>query len=333
MHSQYVLGIDGGGTKTFAAIADMEGNILGSGLGGSANFDDVGIETAQNNISSAVRAACQNAELPLEMFASVFLGMAGVVSDKDRATIRGMALNLELAQPAAIDIDHDCRIALAGGLSGRPGIVLITGTGSSCYGRTADGKEWRAGGWGYLIADEGSSYWLGLQAMRTAVMAYDGRLERSLLLDSVMSYFGLTDANDIMHHIYVPGLKRSEIAALAPLVMQAALEGDPAARSLIEQGTRDLADCVLAVARQLGFSGQNSDRVTEIALIGGLLKAGEIFTSALERSISTLIPTARILPAELPPVSGACLLALQRTGLSINPRLLQSMQKSVCRLR
>src|SRR5688572_32083605 len=122
---RYVLGIDGGGTKTQVLIADEEGHVQGWGIGGPSNYDDVGMEKAKAGIREAVHMARQRAALPERPFDSVFLGMAGVVSEKDRAVIRTIARQLDLAGDQNIGIDHDCRIALAGGLSGRPGIVLI----------------------------------------------------------------------------------------------------------------------------------------------------------------------------------------------------------------
>ena len=332
MVNQVVLGIDGGGTKTQAAIADLAGNILGSGLGGPSNVQDAGVAAAQANISEAVNVACQNAGLLQAEFASAFLGLAGVVCEQDRTAIRDIALNLKLAQPAAIGIDHDCRIALAGGLSGRPGIALISGTGSSCYGRSATGQAWFAGGWGYLISNEGSSYWLGLQAMRTAVMAYDGRIGSSLLLDSVLRHFGLSEVTELVPRIYIPAMSRSEVASLAPLVINAAKDNDPTALKLLSQSARELAECVLAVSTHLGLSGPNGTDPCEVVLIGGLLKAGEIFTTPLRHAILDSLPQARISLAELPPVAGACLLALQGLGSSIDSRTVQTMQNSISRL-
>ena len=325
MHDHLVLGIDGGGTKTLAAITDREGTFLGCGWGGSSNLDDVGFETTQKNIGEAVAAACFNAGTEQDRFSAVFLGMAGVVSDKDRNTINQIALNLRLAQPSFIGIDHDCRIALAGGLSGRPGIVLITGTGSSCYGRDESGQDWRSGGWGHLISDEGSSYWLGLQAMRIAVMTYDGRIPLTAMMGHVMRYLGLSDMNDIMHRIYVEGLSRAEVAGMAPLVVDAARLNDAIALSLIHRGAQELADCVLTVANQLAFSGSKGTDPFEIALIGGLLKAGDVFETPLRQAILERMPLGVVIRAELPPVAGACLLALQGNGQKIKPQTLKNM--------
>jgi N-acetylglucosamine kinase-like BadF-type ATPase len=137
--SSLVLGIDGGGTKTLASICDTQGHVLGMGTAGPSNIDDVGLEIASQNIAQAVSAARAQAKLEPQIFDAAFLGLAGIVSEPDREVVRGIARKLELATYAQTGVDHDCRIALAGGLAGRPGVVLIVGTGSSCFGVNAVG--------------------------------------------------------------------------------------------------------------------------------------------------------------------------------------------------
>lgn len=310
---RYVLGIDGGGTKTQALIADEEGHVHGLGIGGPSNYDDVGTEKAKTGIAEAVRMARQQASLPETPFASVFLGMAGVVSEKDRMVIHAIVRELSLAADENIGIDHDCRIALAGGLSGRPGIVLIAGTGSSCYGRNAAGESWIAGGWGHLISDEGSSYWLGIQAMRCAAASYDGRVH-SILKELVQDHFQLTEMSDLMHRIYVIGMSRAEVATLAPLVIQAARQGDEVALDLLRQGACDLAQMVGAVADKLRFLGGSC----ELALVGGLFNAGDLVLSPLHIAIQNRLPDCRVSFPELSPASGAALLALENIGISLS---------------
>lgn len=310
---RYVLGIDGGGTKTQALIADEEGHVHGLGIGGPSNYDDVGAEKAKAGIAEAVQMARGQAPLPDARFASVFLGMAGVVSEKDRAVIHALARELSLAADENIDVDHDCRIALAGGLSGRPGIVLIAGTGSSCYGRNAAGESWIAGGWGHLISDEGSSYWLGIQAMRCAAASADGRLH-SVLKELVQDHFQLKEMKDLMHHIYAIGMSRSEIASLAPLVIQAAHQRDEVALDLLRQGACDLAEMVGTVADKLQFTGGSC----ELALVGGLFNAGDTVLTPLCVAIQERLPDCRILFAELSPASGAALLALKNLDISLS---------------
>jgi N-acetylglucosamine kinase-like BadF-type ATPase len=304
-----VLGIDGGGTNTRAVLMDTAGQVVGTGRGGPSNYDDVGAEVARDNIAQAVAAAQADATSRGHVVppaAAVFLGMAGVVSETDRAVIRQIALDLRLAPAERIGVDHDIRIALAGGLSGRPGIVLITGTGSSCYGRNARGDSWQAGGWGHLIADEGSGYWLGVQAMRAAMMAYDGRLPDTPLLAGVQKALELPAMVDIMHRLYVRGVTRAEVAALAGLVLDAARQGDAVANGLVEQGARELAQSVATVARRLGLTD-----ASEVALAGGLTQAGPVYVDPLRDALAAVLPAVRVVLAEQEPVVGAALLARQ----------------------
>jgi len=248
---KYILGIDGGGTKTRAAILDEGGHLLGTGIGGPSNYDDIGAKVAQKNIGATVEAAWKSAGIRPQPFGAAFLGVAGVVSPTDRQIIHQIAMNLKLASPNKVGVDHDCRVALAGGLTGRPGIVLIAGTGSSCFGMNEKGDGWRSGGWGELISDEGSSYWLGVQAMIMTVRAYDGRGKATVLFDRVMQQLKLEHINEVMHHLYSKGMTRPEIAKLATIVIEAARAGDQVAQQLIQQAVDDLVDCVLAVAKYI----------------------------------------------------------------------------------
>jgi N-acetylglucosamine kinase-like BadF-type ATPase len=322
--TRYVLGIDGGGTKTQAVVVDDRGQLCGTGLGGPSNYDDVGVDITQASIWHSVDAARRVAGLPQAPFAAAFMGMAGVVSPTDRAVIHEIAQNLALASPQTTGVDHDCRIALAGGLTGRPGIVQIAGTGSSTFGLNAAGEGWRSGGWGQLISDEGSSYWLGVEAMRAAVSAFDGRIENTALLEKVQTHLELAHINDIMHRIYITGLSRAEVAALAPLVIEAAREGDVVALALIDRGAQELAACVLAVAHRLGFTTGSC----ELAMVGGLFRAGDIFVQPFKNAVLSKLPHCRVLPAELPPVLGAGVLSLQMLDIALDDEITQSLRQA-----
>lgn len=317
-----VVGIDGGGTRTRAAVVNESGQVLGLGMAGPSNYDDVGIATARDHIGQAVRQAWQEAGLPPRPSDAVFLGMAGVVSEADRATIRQIALELGLAPAAQIHVDHDIRIALAGGLAGQPGIALIVGTGSSCYGRQADGRSWRAGGWGHLLDDLGSGYYLGLQAMIAAVRAADGRGPGTVLFPAVMGALKLGDIQDLMRRLYHQGLTRAEIAAMAPLVLRAAADGDVIARQIIERGADELALMVETVARQLDFlPGPVSVTVT-----GGLARSGPVYWGPLCAAIQRRIPASQVVEPILPPVLGAALLALEAMGVELSPELIAGLR-------
>lgn len=326
--TRYVVGIDGGGTKTVAAIVDEAGRLCGVGNGGPANYDAIGIEAAQAGIQQAVERASQMAQLSPQHFAGAFLGIAGVVSPSDMRIVRTMAHSLALSAPEHIGVDHDCRVALAGGLAGGDGIVLIVGTGSSCFGVNALGESWRAGGWGHLIADEGSGYWLGLQAMRAAVADFDGRGARTALTRMVMEALAITEMNDIMHRIYVPEASKSEIAALAPLVIDAAAQGDAVASALLDSAAQELAACVRAVAVRLGFM----DVPFDLVAVGGLVQNSKALYRRIVDNVMALLPQVRMRTPDLPPVLGACLLAMQQAQLPIDPTFVAELRMTAARL-
>lgn len=307
---EIIAGIDGGGSKTLLALCSLEGQLLGLGRGGPSNVDDVGVEQAERSIAVALQAACSEAGVGLESIRFCFFGMAGVVSERDRAMVRGIAHSLGLS--GVIDIDHDCRIALAGALSGRPGIVQIAGTGSSCFGRNVQGQVWRSGGWGHLISDEGSSYWLGREALVRVVRALDGRDPPTALQEPLLAVLKVEHPDHLLHRLYVQGLSRSELAALAPVVMVTAQSGDRAAQDLLTIGAGLLVECIAAVAQNLNLPSD-----AELAVVGGLTKAGEAFWQPLEAALAQKLPHMRLTSAELPPVLGAIVCALDAVqGLS-----------------
>ena len=309
--TRYFLGIDGGGTKTEVAICDESGRVLGVGQAGASGIDSVGADAATVSIGAAVEAARAQAGLPDAPFTSVFFGMAGVVSEADRDIVREVARRLHLGD--AIHVDHDIRIALAGGLAGRPGIALIAGTGSSCFGMNAAGARWQAGGWGHLISDEGSSYWFGWNAIRLAAGAGDGRWQTALYTP-VMRQLGIAGVADLHQRLYTQGISKAEVASFAPLVMEVAAAGDALAQALIRHGVHELALMVTAVARNLGWAAAPC----EVTLTGGLWRAGDVVLTPFRTALAALLPQTRIVMPELPPVIGACVLALQQAGIPID---------------
>jgi N-acetylglucosamine kinase-like BadF-type ATPase len=304
---EYVLGIDGGGTKTAAVILTTDGEIFGFGEAGASTYGVVPLEDTQNHIAEAVDRARQRAGISAFPFQAVFLGLGNVVSEADRRAIRQIAQGLNLAEVDKIGVDHDIRVALAGGLSGKPGIALILGTGASCFGLNTGGKTWRSGGWGPVIDDGGSGYWLGIQAMHAAVAAYDGRGAATQLTSLVMETLELETMDGLMNRLYVQNLSRSEIGNLGKLVFSAAQHDDEIAIRIIQQGCDLLAECVFAVTRKLEMDASQC----EVALVGGLTRAGPVYLDPLIKAIGSRLPGCNVHLAEMPPVLGAGLLALQ----------------------
>jgi N-acetylglucosamine kinase-like BadF-type ATPase len=240
--------------------------------------------------------------------------MAATAADATRQRWREIALQFGLvATPAAIGVDHDIRIALAGGLAGRPGIALIAGTGSSCYGRTAAGATWQAGGWGSILDDGGGGYWLGLRAVGAAIRGDDGRGPATALRERVLARLQVSNLREIVTRLHDGSLVRHEMARLAEDVMACAATGDNAAKDLLERGATELAAMVRAVAQKL-FPAASP----EVVLAGSTATAAA-FSPMIASAMAREVPAARIVPAELPPVAGAALLALELGGVRATP--------------
>lgn len=323
--TEYYLGIDGGGTKTRATIIDSNGAIVGHGVGASSNVNNLGKGKATLHVKETVALAAAQAGIDRHSFKAVFLGIAGVVSDSDRNDIFEIATQLNLASAGKIGIDHDARIALAGGLAGQPGIVQIVGTGTSCFGINAQNERWLAGGWGYLVTDEGGGYWLGLQAIKAAAAHADGRGEPTMLTEMVREALELNAMREVMNRLYTQHLSVTEIAALSRLVIAAAQNGDNVTIDIIARGMEEVARCVVAVAQQLKFAEDD----THLVLIGGMTQAGDVLTKPLKAAIHRHLPQCNIHQPQFEAAIGAAILAYQQDGGVVDAQFIDKIKTSL----
>ncbi|TWU28444.1 N-acetylglucosamine kinase [Bythopirellula polymerisocia] len=319
MSEQIVIGIDGGGTRLRAALVSVEGELLGIGEAGSGNYHDVGADEVRRNLDTAIQSAWSNSQLALRQANSIFLGLGSIVTQEDQETIRKIVRELSIVPEDAIGVDHDLRVALMGGLAGEAGIVLIAGTGSSCYGRDDQGNSWQAGGWGPILDDPGSSYWLGRQAMVAAIRDYDGRGESTCLRSRILVKLGLSAMHHILRRVELEGMTRTEIAALARLVTQSAAEGDSVACGILKRGAVELAAMVAAVVASLE-NLQSMQRIP-VVVTGGLTNSGDVFLGPLTEALHCQMPQAKLTESLLPPVLGAALLAIELAGSSVTTKV------------
>ncbi|MFG0315766.1 MAG: N-acetylglucosamine kinase [Planctomycetota bacterium JB042] len=320
-----VLGVDGGGTRTRVAIAERSGRVLGVGESGPGNWHDVGVEAVAVHLERARDAAWAAAGAPPRPAVAAYLGMASVGDERDREAIRDAAARAALAPADAVGVGQDLRVALAGGLSLRPGVALIAGTGSSVYGRTADGREWQAGGFGSFLDDGGSAFDLGRRAMIAAVRARDGRGRETALSARLLAHVGGGTLRDLLRRLDAVRMARAEVAACAPLVTAAAAEGDAVAIEILEAAVEELALAVETVVARLGLAAP------EVAATGGLAGSGPPYRDALDRAIVRRVADARVVDPELPPVVGAALLALERAGVPVDAAVLAAAAESSAR--
>jgi N-acetylglucosamine kinase-like BadF-type ATPase len=314
------LGLDCGGTGTRAFLVDGAGRCGGWGESGQSNPHHANASEVKAHLAEAIGGACAKAGGKLRDCGSVFVGMAGVTNEAARSDVRSLVAACGL-EHARIGVDHDIRIALAGGLGGRPGMALIVGTGSSCYGRAADGRTWQSGGWGSLIADEGSGFYLGREAISAAARMADGREAETKLRAEVFTWLGIADVSELLNRIHAPGFGRAEIAAFAPGVVELAGGGDKAALAILDRGAFLLAEMVAANHRMLPTGTK-----PELVITGGLGTAVTIYRDKIERAVRAQLPEVQIRQPLLPPVIGAALLAMEQAGQPVTEELVLKLK-------
>ncbi len=292
----YVVGIDAGGTKTVALLADPSGQVCARARGGGASLHvhgELGVEKVLYEVIAELAAP--------RPIAAICLGMAGVDRAAEKETLDGILCRLGFVQRTRVE--HDAYIALVAGAPERCGIVVVSGTGSMAYGVDVSGRTARSGGWGYLLGDEGSAYWLGHAALRRAIRAADGRGPATQLGERVAETLGLEVPAGLVSWFYDQELFRYRVAELAPLVEQTAQDGDAAAEELLDEASRHLATAARAVAGQLSFA-----EPYRLVLVGGAFRA---CPSLHHRIASCLdLPLAKVMLLDEEPAVGAVTLAL-----------------------
>lgn len=294
----YVMGVDGGGSGVRVVVVTPDLAICGQGAGPTANPGVVGHEAAAAAIRAAMQDALDRAGLSGEQIAAVGIGIAGAAASHSEAWLRQVVAAVTPDARPALSADYE--IALVGALGQRCGVLILAGTGSLAYGVNGAGESALVGGWGYLLGDEGSGYWIGMEGLRAAARTLDGRGPATTLAATLLAALGLRDRHDLIRWLYSATSRTRDIADLARLVLDRAAS-DSTAAAIIRRAADELAQAAEAVIRRLHMESP------PIALAGGLLSDSNPLSEALCRALA--LPT---LPIPLhPPVIGAALLALQ----------------------
>lgn len=281
-----VIGLDIGGTKTHG-VRFQDGVPVADESAGSSNVQNVSREEAARNIADLFGRIGGGA------VARVYAGSGGIDTDEDAAALAA------LIQPhvpgARVTVVHDSRLLLAAGRAST-GVAVIAGTGSAAWGRNGDGGEARAGGWGYLLGDEGSGYWFGREAVRHSLRRMNQGLPADQLTKALLKSCGVEDPNRLIALFHSPDTGRRFWAQQARHVVEAAGAGHAESRALLDQAGRDLADLALQVLRQLGINGP-------VILGGGLGMNVELLQASFRRHLGAAgVTDVRVLDQE--PVFG-----------------------------
>lgn len=313
----YVLGIDGGGSKTVCVLMQDTGEVLGRGEAGSSNYQNIGIKATLQSIQSAIYAAKNEALNSIKYITikAICLGLAGVGRATDIEIVKALVQDLQKSkllpitwalQSSNIVICHDALIALVGGIGDDVGIVVAAGTGSIVFGRNSQGKTKRVGGWGYILGDEGSAYKIAVAGMQAALKAYDGREMSTSLVEAFKQHLNLANIEDLIEVIYRRGWGVKKIAGLAPIVDFAAASGDEVANNIIESAVQDLVKATSTVIDAI-FISSTFEIVTTGSVWQGSSKIHEKFAGC----IVAKFPSAKVIFPRNEPAYGAALLALK----------------------
>jgi N-acetylglucosamine kinase-like BadF-type ATPase len=306
-----VLGVDGGGSKTHALVADERGEVLGFASSGRSNWEDTGLEAAGAALAEATGGALAAAQVPPGALAASAFGLAGLDWDPDRPMLGALLDPLGLAGPRRLE--NDSFIALRAGASRPFGVVVIAGTGHVAAGRDPAGRTVRTLGLGPMYGDFGSATDVAEEAVRAVADAYTGRGPATSLSRLLPPLAGCASAEQLLQRLsrgLVP------LPEAAPLVLQEAEAGDPACRQIVLHAGASLGESAAVVARRLGLGGQRF----ELVLAGGLFRSrNRLLEGALVDTMARQAPQAVPVHLTCRPVVGAALDALDLAGLPTDP--------------
>jgi N-acetylmuramic acid 6-phosphate etherase len=297
----YILGIDGGGTKTVAWLAARENDspqcvplIVGKGSAGPSNQRAVGPLAATHNLDAAINSAFLDAGLPRATVAAACMGLAGADRNSDRGVILEWSQFSRLADKVEVVNDAVPLLHVNGGDG--CGVAIIAGTGSLAWGRNSHGEIARSGGWGYLFSDEGSAFSIGRSVLQAVSRAVDGRGQQTCLLADVLACLQLTSPQEVVSAVYSHEVPRAVVASVAELAFAAADKGDAVAREIVRQAAKELAAMAVVTARRLELHTSLSLAMTGSVLIQNpplrQEVTGEIEAAGLQISQTTVVADA-----------------------------------------
>src|SRR6266566_1082743 len=250
--ARFLLGVDGGATKTLAAVLEMQTGKLHLAHGGSSNEDTVGARAAVDTLLATADEALGRAGISRCELTNAVLAIAGT----DTAAItRHVHACTDAEQWIVV---NDVVAAWAAATGARPGVGAVSGTGSNVFGVGPAGQTWRTGGWGHLLGDEGSGYLLGIQSIRAALRERDGSGSATALAAAAVAFFGASSVEAVADLVYSKPLSKAEIAAFSVETARVANQGDEVARELYTRAAAELGSQILVVVRRAGLGAEDT---------------------------------------------------------------------------
>jgi len=324
-----IIGVDGGGTNTRGVIADLKGNILAEASGAGSNYQTRGLSPAVREIKSVILGLIEEANARFDSVEEIVAGLAGVGRPTDRERLKRRLVG-ELPDEIGkkIYITTDLHVALYGAVGRGEGLIVNAGTGATAMGKDKSGEIERADGWGFLLGDEGSGFWIGLEAMKAALKSSDNRGQSTELEELIRRHFSRERTPELLNVAYGDNgrVEVDRIAGLSPLVFDAAENGDGVAENIIVRAGEELAHTTYAVVDELGLADQRFPLV----LSGGVFDASyrrllvDKFTSVLDQKC----PGYELTEPDFPPEVGSLFIGLRVIHGELASGLLSRVEES-----
>jgi N-acetylglucosamine kinase-like BadF-type ATPase len=304
--TDFYLGVDVGGTKSHALLADQNGRVVGFGEGGAGNYEVVGWKGLRQTLQGTVDQALASASIAREHVTGAGFGVGGYDWPGEEAPTRQAIESLGLSAPYGLV--NDATIGLLAGAADGWGLVVVAGTGNNCRGRDRQGREGGMTGCGPVFGEYGGASELVAEAVKRVAYAWTQRGPATRLAEAFAQLAGASSTADLLEGLYLEQYHLT--AAAAPTIFQLAAEGDGVAQDLIHWCGNELGGLALGVIRQLGFE----DAVFDVVLAGSLYDGSPALIEAMRGTIQAVAPGSRLVRLEVPPVVGGVLLAMEQVG-------------------
>lgn len=312
----YVIGIDGGGTKTTGVITDHSGKIFKEVTVGGTNLNSKDRSDVIFELVTLINKLKKDTDVIFAQVTSVFAGMSGAGNRQNQQDLHNIIVSLFPTNVVVI-IDNDAITALYSGTLGEPGIVQIAGTGAITYGINKDGERGRVGGWGHYFSDFGSGYSIGRDGLRASFMAYDNMGQETEIIAMLLSHFKVNDIPDLVNEVYQHDNPKEIIASLSRIVADAADQGDQVALAIVDENATYLGQAIATLAEKLFPISSHSESLP-VVLAGGLFNRFDLFEKPINNTLLHNRVNVELIIPSISPVGGAVVAALMSEKIKIN---------------
>lgn len=315
-----MIGIDGGATYSFGVAVDATGRVLATSRSGSLYFFGSSMSESRRNLTDLVKS--MEVRLPLgNCVEQVVMGNAALFMEASERERDGLCRGI-------VPLDRtrvvgDSITTYHGASLGRPGILVLCGTGSIVLIQNGEGQYFQTGGWGHLLGDEGGGYWIAVQSIRAAIAAVEGRGPQTALVGEICRWFETKELGDVVPLIYHPKFSKDKLAVLAEHLATILGDEDTGFNEVCRRGGEELARQTLAAVAVLGLDLNP----VPMYLHGGVVTKNRLLRQALVQELGDHLPIEVTQPA-LSPILGAALMAMTRAGIAPTPEVVRTLKES-----